>query len=143
MKADEVFSVLVILYRVFLFFFFLTYYHQFIMKDTTQEQPDGRNTQGKFWETVQSVRVLSRYPLSEHLDVQQPGSSGFYFLVPRLARCALITNGDISILLQTELSTIYMIYNNNIIYNNNLSLPGSATIQSNLLLCHLIFHKII
>lgn len=72
-------------------------------------------------------------PLSQHLDEFNSLEALVFLLVPRLARCALITQGGVAMWPQTEISlTLYIPF---------LLLPGSATIQSNLVICHLICHK--
>lgn len=48
----------------------LTYYYQFIIKDTTQEQPNGRDAQRKVWGKRLGVSISSLgEPPSQHLHV--------------------------------------------------------------------------
>lgn len=72
-------------------------------------------------------------PLSRHLDEFNNLAALVFLSVPRLARYALITQGGGAVWPQTEISlTLYIPF---------LQLPGSATVQSNLVICHLICHK--
>lgn len=51
----------------------LHYHYQFIIKDTTQEYPNGRGAQGTMWEETWSFQALSRQDTLQ--VVHQPGSS--------------------------------------------------------------------